>query len=294
MRVRIWRTGLLLTLGLALLATKVCAQNPDMLDPEQSAAKAKQLLNQAVEAMGGTVYRNNEESDCEGRMAKFDRSGGTAGYSFIRSYWRYPDKNRTEYVVKTTKGGMFAIIWGNLPVKGGMFIQSFAGDKGWTMDKGGVSDADVTTVAEFQQAQRRQVHNILLESTESEGIYFRFGGLGIVDLKPVDWVELTDQDDRKVKLALDHISHLPVRTVAQTPNEEMHQVEEEVTIFSNYRDQGGIQTPMQVSRERNGRRVYQLFYDSCKNNPSLPADFFTRASLEQRFKETGGKSKEKN
>ena len=294
MRVRLWQTGLLLALVPALMVTRVCAQNPDMLDPDQSAAKARQLLSQAVEAMGGTVYRNNEESDCEGRMAKFDRSGQTGGYSFIRSYWRFPDKNRTEYVVKTTKGGMLAIIWGNPPIKGGMFIQLFSGDKGWTMDKGGVADADATTVGEFQQAMRRQVHNILLESVERKDIYFRYGGLGIVDLKPVDWVELTDQEDRKVKIALEHMSHLPVRTVAQTPNEEMHQVDEEVAIYSNYRDQGGVQTPMQVSREKNGRRMYQLFYDSCKNDPGLPSDFFTRAALEKRFKETGGKTKEKN
>ena len=294
MRVRLRRTGLLLALGLALLAARVCAQNPDTLDPEQSAAKAKQLLSQAVEAMGGTVYRNNEESDCEGRMAKFDRSGAMGGYSFIRSYWRYPDKNRTEYVVKSTKGGIFAVLIGNLPVKGGMFIQLFSGDKGWTMDKGGVSEADVTAVAEFQQAMRRQVHYVLLESASEEGVYLRYGGLGIVDLKPVDWVEITDQQDRKVRIALDHMSHLPLRTVAQTPNEEMHQVDEDITIYSNYRAQEGVQTPMQVSRERNGRRMYQLFYDSCKNNPSLPADFFTKASLEKRFKETGGKIKEKN
>jgi len=214
-----------------------------------------------------------------------------SGYSFIHSYWRFPDKNRTEYIVKSTKGGIFAVLVGNLPVKGGMLIQLFAGDKGWTMDKGGVSEADVTVVAEFQQAMKRQIHNVLLNGTKGEGVYLRYGGLGIVDLKPVDWVEISDQDNHKVKIALDHMSHLPLRTVALTPDEEMHQVDEDITIYSNYKDQDGIQTPLQVSRERNGRRLYQLFYDSCKNNADLPADFFTKEALEKRFKETGGKEK---
>jgi hypothetical protein len=46
---------------------------------------------------------------------------------------------------------------------------------------------------------------------------------------------------------------------------------------------------MQVTRERDGRRIAQVFYDSCEINPPLPADYFTREALVQRFKETGGK-----
>jgi len=47
--------------------------------------------------------------------------------------------------------------------------------------------------------------------------------------------------------------------------------------------------PMQVTRERDGRRIAQVFYDSCQVNRPLPADYFTREALVQRFKETGGK-----
>jgi hypothetical protein len=46
---------------------------------------------------------------------------------------------------------------------------------------------------------------------------------------------------------------------------------------------------MQVTRERDGRRISQVFYDSCLINPPLSGDFFTRDALVQKFKETGGK-----
>jgi hypothetical protein len=36
--------------------------------------------------------------------------------------------------------------------------------------------------------------------------------------------------------------------------------------------------------------VAQTFYDNCHVNPDLPADFFTKAALEKRFKEVGGKA----
>jgi len=116
------------------------------MDPDQNKGKAKQVLKQAVEALGGPLFRDQRQSECDGRVAQFDRNGGTMGYSMVRSYWQYPDKNRSEYIVKTTKGGIFAVLWGNLPVKGGEFIQLFDGDKGWTMEKSFVFFSEVSVV----------------------------------------------------------------------------------------------------------------------------------------------------
>lgn len=273
------------------LIAAASAQNPDTMDPDQNKARARQLLSQAVQALGGGLYRDQSQSDCNGRVAQFDRNGGTLGYSMVRSYWQYPDKNRTEYVVKTTKGGLFAVLWGNLPVKGGEFIQLFEGDKGWTMDKSGVSDADPSVVEEFQAALKRQIRNLLLNRVNENGVFLYYAGIGIADMREVDWVDFTDQDDRKVRLALDHQSHLPVRTVAVTPNQEMHDEDEDVTIYSNYEPLQGVQTAMQITREHNGRRTHQIFYTSCTNAPNLPGDFFTEESLQKKFKDTGGKVK---
>jgi hypothetical protein len=288
-RVTFQKCCLRAALSLLLVVPPAVAQNPVTMDPELSSAKAKQLVEKAIEALGGFAYRNNEESDCDGRVAQFDRGGGMLGFSFIHSYWHYPDKNRIEYEVKTTKAGPFALLIGRLPVKGGSFIQLFSGDKGWTMDKGGVSDADATVVAEFQDTLKRQIHNLLLERVNEQGVYLRWGGLGIADLRQVEWVEITDADGRTVRLALERESHLPMRTVVSTPNEETRDMDEDVTIYSNYKEHDGVQTPMQISREHNGRRTHQIFYFSCSNNPNLPADFFTEQSLRERFAKTGGK-----
>jgi hypothetical protein len=275
----------------AFLTAAASAQNPDSMDPDANRARARQLLNLSVQAMGGSAYRNQSESDCQGRVAKFDRNGGTLGYSMMRSYWHYPDKNRTEYVVKTTKGGMFAILWGNLPVKGGEFIQLFDGDKGWTMDKGGVNDADATVVEEFQASLKRQLRNLLLNRANEEGVFLYYAGIGVSDMREVDWIDFNNQDDSKIRLALDHQSHLPLRTIATTPNEEMHDRDQDITIYSNYMEHEGVQSAMQINREHNGQRTHQIFYNSCTNAPNLPADFFTEASLQSKFKDTGGKVK---
>jgi hypothetical protein len=261
------------------------------MDPDQNKAKARQVLKQSVEAMGGPLFRDQTLSECDGRVAQFDRNGGTLGYSMVHSYWQYPDKNRSEYIVKTTKGGIFAVLWGNLPVKGGEFIQLFDGDKGWTMDKSGVNEADATVIEEFQAGLKRQIRNLLLHRANEEGVFLYYAGIGISDMREVEWIDFTDNDDRKVRVAIDRLAHLPLRTIATTPNEDMHDKDEDVTIYSNYEPLQGVQTPMQISREHNGRRTHQIFYTSCTNAPNVPADFFTEASLQKKFKDTGGKVK---
>jgi hypothetical protein len=293
-RLSLRKLGLLAPI-LAMLAASLTfvahAQNPDNMDPDANKAKARQLLKQAVDALGGDLYRQQSFSDCEGRVAQFDRNGGTLGYSMMRTYWEFPDKNRTEYVVKTTKGGLFAVLWGNLPIKGGEFIQLFNGDQGWTMDKSGVNEADTTVVEEFQASLKRNVRNLLLHRANEDGVFLYYAGSGTSDMREVEWVDFTDENDRKVRLALDRLSHLPLRSVSVTPNEEMHDKDEDVTIYSNYRAQEGVQTPMQISREHNGRRTHQIFFNSCSNSPDLSPDFFTEAALQKKFKDTGGKVK---
>ena len=296
MRLRWKKSGVLAFVGALFVVSGFLvaagrAQNPDTMDLDQNKAKAKQLLAQAVQAMGGGLYRDQTVSECDGRVAKFDRNGGTLGYSMMKSYWQYPDKNRTEYIVKTTKGGLFAVLWGNLPVKGGDFIQLFDGDKGWMMDKSGVTEADATVIDEFQASLKRQVRNLLLHRADEEGVFLHYAGIGTADMREVEWIDFADDADRTVRLALDRLSHLPLRTDAITPNEEMHDKDKDVTIYSNYESLQGIQTPMQISREHNGMRTHQIFFTSCTNAPALPPDFFTEASLQKKFKDTGGKAK---
>ena len=67
------------------------------------------------------------------------------------------------------------------------------------------------------------------------------------------------------------------------------EIREDVAIYTNYQPKNGVQVAMQVSRERDGRRISQFFYESCEVNPPLPGDYFTREALVQLFKETGAK-----
>jgi hypothetical protein len=251
------------------------AQNPDTLMPEASAAKGKQILQQLIDAFGGPTYLDIRDSDCEGRLARFGHNGELSGYTNFKDYWRYPDANRTDYSKK------------------GVVINLYVGDKGWTLDKGGVSELSASSVADFQDQAKRDINNLLRVRLKEPGMTIRYGGTDIVDLKTVDWVDITDSEQRNFRLAVDRSTHLLARAVVSTPDETMNDRNVETNIYTNFQLMDGVRTALQITTDRNGRRVSQVFFTICKYNSGLPADLFTKAALDKRFSEVGSrKSKE--
>src|ERR1700730_5080368 len=256
-------------------APEASAQDSGVLMPEQSAARAKQLLQQAVDALGGTAYQNVRDVTCTGRLSQFGHSGELNGFERFMDYAVPPDKDRTE----------------NLPQRN--IIQVFNGDKGWTLDRGGVSEAAATDIAHFQEDSQKDLDNILRHRIHEPGMIFRYGGPDIVDLQEADWVEMVDSDNRTVRLALARATHLPIRKVVETRDPSTRMKTEEIEYYSNYHPVDGVQTAFQITRDRNGLKVYQVFFDACHYNTSVADSLFTKESLDERWKKVASK-KEKD
>jgi len=259
----------------ALPPAALAQQNPATMMPEASAAKAKQLLNEMIAAMGGPAYLNAKESMCSGRRSQFGHNNDLTTYVQFTEYWRFPDNYRIDYGKK------------------GNIIDSFMGKEGWTVDHDGVSAQPAETVQEFQERLRKNPNDLLRFRLNEPGTSFRYGGQDIIDLKPVDWVELVDRDQRTYRFAVARENHLLARFTVISRDEQSLELVEEVTSYSNYHALDGVQTPLQTARTRNGRRMFQAFYDSCSYHPNLAPDFFTRGALERRFDEVGSSADKK-
>jgi hypothetical protein len=250
-------------------------QNPDTMMPEASAAKAKQILEQMLKAMGGQSYLNVRESQCAGRLSHFSHNNDLTSYLQFKDYWRFPDKNRTEYGKK------------------GNIVDLFSGQEGWTMDHDGVSVEPADRVDEFQDRLVKDPGHLFRYRLKEEGMVYRYGGTDLIDLKPVDWIELVDREERVYRIAVQRENHLMVRFSVTTKDPASNERTEEVTSYANYHSFDGVQTPLQVARTRDGRTIFQAFYDTCTYNPNLGSDFFTRAALEKRFQEVGSRADKK-
>ena len=247
----------------------VLAQDTVVLMPEESAAKAKLLIQQGIDALGGSAYLGVRDMTCTGRASQFGHSGELNGFETFINYVEPPTMDRTE----------------NLPKRN--IIDVYNGDQGWSLDRGGVSEAAITDLARFQDNIRKDIFNILKNRIHEEGMIFRYAGLDIVDLHEVDWVEMVDADDRTIRIAFARETHLPIQKIVQTRDPKTRNMTEEIELFSNHHPISGIQTPFQIERDRNGMKIYQIFFDKCDYNTGLPASLFTKESLDERWEKIG-------
>ena len=264
--------GVFLTASL-FLTPFAAAQESEALMPEQSAAKAMQLIQQAIDALGGAKYLNVRTVTCTGKLSVFRHQGDLSGYEKFVDYTVPPYKDRTENIPKRNQ------------------IEVFDKDKGWVLDRGGVSDAAETDLARFEEDVQKDIDNILRNRIHERGMIIRYGGKDVVDLKEADWVELVDSENRTIRIAFARSSHLPIRKVVETRDPKSEMKSEEIEYYSLFMPIDGIETPYQITRERNGLKVYQVFFDKCEYNAGVPDSLFTKESLQQRWSEVGKKPK---
>jgi len=274
-----WRTtGIaILTLGLCCLLPSIAiAQDQDeVLMPEQSAAKAKQIIHQAIDALGGPAYLNVKDATCTGQLGQFGHSGDLNGFEKFIDFTQPPFKDRQE----------------NMPKRN--IIEVYNNDKGWVLDRGGVSEAAVSDVARFQEDTKVDIDNILRHRISEPNMIFRYAGPDVVDLHEVDWVELVDAENRTIRIAFNRSTHLPVRKTVDTRDPNSQLKSQEIEYYSLYHPIDGIQTAFQITRERNGMKVFQVFFDKCQYNTGISDSLFTKESLDERWSKIGKKQKYK-
>lgn len=279
----------------SLFGSRASAQNPDTMMPEASTAKGKQILSDLIAALGGAGYTEVRESECSGRRVLFGHNGDPVGNIEFADLRRFPDKDRTEFVGKSRFNLLPYLIGidGLDLAHGGIFVTLYNANHAWTFGRGGVSEMPAASISEFQEQVKRNIDNLLRLRLNEPGISIRFGGNDTVDLKQVDWVEINDGQERKFRLAVDHSTHLLIRSVVITKDEENQQINEDVSIYSKYQLKDSVWTPLQISREHNGRRSVQIFYDTCKYNPGFADDVFDKSTLSKQFSQALAK-KSKN
>lgn len=251
------------------------AQDGEVLLPEQSAAKAKALLQQMIQALGGNAYLDVKDSTCKGMLGQFGHSGALSSYEIFWDFVKLPDKDRTEFSKKRN------------------IIQISNGDRGWVLDRGGVSDEPADEIQDNQRELKLDVDYILRYRLNEPGMIFRYWGPDVVDLKEADWVELDDAEGHEIKIAIAKLTHLPIRKEVAMRDPVTHMRTEEVDYYSNFHTVDGVTMYFQQTRIRNGLKVFQVFYDpsGCKFNTGLADSFFTKDALEQLWSKVGKKEK---
>ena len=259
--------------------------------PEQSAAKAKQLLQQVITALGGQAYLNVRDSQCDGRTAQFGTAGTLLGFTLFRDIWLLPDKNRVEYLAKGEHTILGFLMGADdlLITHGGAMITVHSSEGGWTLDKSGVSDEPEDVIKNYNEQLKSGLNNVLRRRMNEPGMELRYGGTDLIDLKEAEWIEFTDSDHREMRMGIDKFTHLPLRWIVTTRNPETRVYTAVTTSYTQYRSLDGVKTPLSIEMSRDDRKLTQTFLTECKYNSDLAPQLFTRAALDQRASEVAKK-----
>ena len=265
-------------------------QTQEML-PDQSAAKARQLVQQVIAALGGQAYLHVRDSQCDGRTAQFGTAGTLTGFTLFRDLWLLPDKNRVEYISKGehTIAGFLMGSDELLITHGGALIDIYSSEGGWTLDKSGVSDEPEDVIKNFNERLKSGMNAMLRGRLNEPGVDVQYGGTDLIDLKEAEWIVFTDSEHREMRLGVDRFTHLPLRWIVTTRNPETRVYSSMTTTYTQYMALDGVKTPLSIELSRDDHKLTQTFLTECRYNTDLAPDLFTRTWLEQHAAEIAKK-----
>jgi hypothetical protein len=246
---------LVIALSTAGWAQSAPLQPAQAEDP--SVKKARVLLDQVIQALGGPAYLNVQDMEQSGRTYPFYH-GTPNGLGAL--YWlftKWPDKSRVELTKQRDV----------------VFIINV--DQGWEITYKGTRAQDPDDLKESLRNRHYSLDHVLREWLNQPGVALFYEGSGITDQKQVEKVTIMNTQNEAVTLDINIFNHLPVRKRYQIRDPQSRQFDEDAEIYDNWRPVQGVMTPHSVTFFHNDEMVRQRFIQAVSYNSGIPDSKFT-------------------
>jgi hypothetical protein len=240
--------------SILLLATIALAQS-DSAPPaatipvdQDNARRARAVLDQAIQALGGDAYMNIQDISQEGRTFSFYHGRpNSLGVIFWRFY-KYPDKDRLELTKQRD------------------VVYVYNGDKGTEITYKGPHPIDPKDLTEYLRRRHFSLDVVLRKWLLEPGVALFYEGQTVAEEKPVEQVTVMNAHNEGVTLYINIDDHLPVKKIYswRDATDKQRNIEDE--IYDNYRLVQGIMTPHTITRFLNGDMSGQRFLTSVSYN----------------------------
>jgi hypothetical protein len=251
---------LLLTISALAQDTPPAANQPpsETIPVDQAnVQKAKAILDQAIQALGGQTYLTFTSIAQEGRIYNFHRGEPNSLGTLFWRFKKFPDKDRLELTKKRN------------------VIEIFNADKGYEVTYKGVRNLEEKDeLGAYLRRRHFSLDLVLRQWIHEPGIALFYEGQTVAAQKQADQVTIMNAKNEAVTLFIDSNTHLPVKKsfTWRDPIDKQRNVEEE--IFDNYRQVNGIMTPFDVTRLFNGEMSAQSFLTNATYNQPTDESLF--------------------
>lgn len=223
---------------------------------EENVRKAKALLEQAIQALGGQAYLNIRDTEQTGRGYSFHAGRPTSNGVLFWRFTEFPDKERVE----VTKQRDIA--------------QVYNGDRGFEITYKGPRPLDEKDVSEYLRRRRFSLDIVLRTWVNDPTVALFYEGSTVAAEHPAQQVTLINAKNEAVTLYFDAETHLPIKKTFtwRDPVDKQRNLEEET--YDNYRPVQGLMAAYGFTRYFNGDMASQRFLNSFTYNQGLnPAMF---------------------
>jgi hypothetical protein len=218
--------------------------------------KAKALIDQMIQALGGDAYLNIQDVSQQGRAYSFFHGQPTStGVPFWR-FTKFPDKERIELT------------------KHRDVVDIYTGDKGYETTFKGTTSLDPKQLAEYLRRRDHSLEWVLRRWLKEPGVALLYEGSAIAGDKQADQVTVLNAKNDSVTLYIDTTTHLPIKKTYswRDPTDQLLNKEEE--IYDAYRITEGVMTPYSITRFYNGEMSAQRFLSAVNYNQNLADSMF--------------------
>ena len=261
-KTRLIVTLLVVTLSLVSTAT---AQNPPAAAEPSIDEKSQQIIDRAVEALGGSAYLNVKSVVGKGWFSPF-HEGAAAPPSRFLDYIVYPDKERTEFSGSGIKT-----------------IQTNAGETGWIYDGGvrKITEQDQGQIEDFKRVMKTSVENLLRGWWKKEGARVKYVGRREAGLaKRNETLRLTYPDGIWIEYEFGVRDALPAKIIYKRSRKNMDSGDVEETTEEDHLfkfiAEAGVTQPWVIDHFVNGVQTQRINYESVVYNQPLPDSLFAK------------------
>ena len=245
---------------LVLILSLLFAQTPASIDD-----KSQQVIDRAIEALGGANYLNVQTVTAKGFYTTF-RDGMSQLPARFLDYIAYPDRERTEF----SGAGIRT-------------IQTNVGDTGWMFDGAvkKISEQTPAQVEDFKRTMKTGLENLLRGWWKKDGGKITYAGRREAGLaKRNETIRLTYPDGFWIEYEFGAKDFLPAKIIYKRSRKDpdtgdMVETTEEDQLLKFIAIEG-VTAPWVVDHFVNGKQTSRLNYEQVQYNQRFPDTLFAK------------------
>jgi hypothetical protein len=222
----------------------------------ENAHKARALLEQAIQALGGQAYLEARNLQEQGRTYSFYHGRSTSNGVVFWRFVEYPAKERIE----VTQQRDVAYVYN--------------ADKGYEITYKGPREVDKKDLDDYLRHRRFSLETMLHSWINDPTVALFYEGQALAGNLTAQQITLINRKNEAVSVFLDLDTHLPIKKSYSWRDADDRERDTEEEIYDNYRDVQGVMTPYGFTRFYNGDMQTQRFVNSAQYNQALDEAMF--------------------